>query len=204
MKRKRLTAAMGLGVATAALLTATPAGATWRPSRIIEVEPTSGPVGTTVTVSGDNCGGEAYIGLFKGTDWMDGLLLTGGTAEPEKRAWSGEIVVPDHVLFDQNQMVEPGEDYFVGAACVPYNHRPGDVREGLNYKDLADAFKLFKTTHNLRPDFYPYKPVDFEVTEAAEPVPTTTVPGEEEAPPVVSPGVAAPAQPIPGAPDYTG
>lgn len=203
MKRKRLTAAMGLGVVTAALLTATPAGATEAPSRIIEVEPTSGPVGTTVTVSGDDCGGEAYIGLFKGTGWKDGLLLTGGTAEPENRAWSGEIVVPDHVLFDQNQMVEPGEDYFVGAACVPYNHRPGDVREGLTVEDLADAFKFFKTTHDLKLDLYPYKPVDFEVTEAEAPV-SPTEPGEEEAPPVVSPGEAAPATPIPGAPDYTG
>jgi hypothetical protein len=195
MKRKRVYAAVGAGVAAAALLAATPAGATRLPSRIIEIDPTSGPVGTTVTVSGGECAGEAYYGLFKGTGWRDGLLLTADTAEPDDEgAWSGELVVPEDVLFDQTMTVEPGTDYFVGAACVPYDHRPGDVREGLTYDDLVDVFDWIKVRTNHKLDLYPYKPVPFEVTEpAAEP------PAEEPAAPE-----APPAVPVVTEPTYTG
>jgi hypothetical protein len=69
MRCKRVAAAATAGVAVAALLTGTPAGA--QELLPIDVSPTSGPPGTLITVSGEECIGEGGPGVVDVSVFFD-------------------------------------------------------------------------------------------------------------------------------------
>jgi hypothetical protein len=186
--RMRISLAAG-GAAAAFVLAGLPAGAQV-PQPTLDVAPTSGPIGTTITVSGGGCIlGEDPGGVdvaFVDTSVFDSdaifpLAVTSLTAG-EDGTWTAQLVVPASVSPDEGIVIDvvPGEDYVVVAAC---------------------SFGTSETGPEIV-----YESVPFDVT--GETVPTTppTDPGSLPEAPVTVPVSlqAQPATPVVGDPDYTG
>jgi hypothetical protein len=152
------------------------------------VDPTSGPVGTTIDVSGTACpGGQLYAWLFAGhgladaTAIVDEAYITADAAG----AWNGELVVYDTMLqfpfFTSEVDVVPGDGYSVQAVCF--------ITEDLG-NGVTRELSIFAD------------PVAFEIT------PGGTAPPRDNPP---TPSVvqqlrpqAQPATPVSGDPSYTG
>lgn len=95
----------------------------------LSVDPTSGPVGTTVNVSGSDCpNAEVEWALLAGTGLHDAHAIVDvwGSPTGEDGTWSGELFVYD-TMFElpddpEGDLVEvdtvPGADYFVVAFCI--------------------------------------------------------------------------------------
>jgi hypothetical protein len=147
MERKRMSAALIVGAAAGALLVAAPAGAG---APQLEVTPTSGPVGTTITVSGNLCGdGLAEFTLYMDVDGDEPLVIAQDDLDaPMDGTWSGELVVPATATLPGGDTVDilPGDGYSIGATCT-FSEQP------VKYDD-----------------------VDFEVTGSPTPTPSTTPP----------------------------
>jgi hypothetical protein len=159
----------------------------------ITVDPTQGPIGTTIRVSGSDCvGGEIEFALLAGTGLDDATgVIDGWVMSPATDGtWSGELLVYDTaILFTddiESEPVEvdvvPGADYFVVAACAFY---PEDVPEAPFPDEVIFS-----------------DPVDFEVTGGGTAPPRTDPPEVPSFIPLTP--VAQPASAVPGDPNYTG
>lgn len=174
MKHKRIAALIAGGLGTA-LAVAAPVGAQ---TPQMQADPTSGPAGTEITVSGDSCSHEnteAYVAVrfvdFFGTSGVEEVTVLEDTetVADEDGTWSATLDTPD---------TTPGP-YVIFAQCLEV------VSEG-------------------EPQiFVDYEAVEFEVTEGGtqpttpEPTtPTTTTPGATPTPP--------PAVPVEDDPPFTG
>ena len=152
----------------------------------ISVTPTSGPVGTTISVSGTDCdGGKVEFALLAGSglDDIDAIGDSGFTEPAEDGSWSGELLVYSTMFASTGDggeiEVVPGGDYFVAAACLFY---PTDVPEAPSPDEIIFS-----------------EPVDFDVTGGGT-VPRTDPPPDT----VLVPAQAAPATPVVGSLNYTG
>lgn len=152
----------------------------------MSVDPTSGPVGTHITVSGDGCTGQLHVGLYQApavrpdhssvivdsrSMQVDGPWRTGLWVTQNMFAWA-----PDQGY--QELPVVPG-DYFVRATCIP--------------DDMSGGGAIVSEA------------VPFEVTGPGEAPPRA----EPPQPPPAVPNAditlqAQPATPVVGDPDYTG
>lgn len=108
--RRAVIAAAG-GVAATALVGTLPVGAQAGPLLPISVTPSSGPAGTVVTVSGDDCIGEAGPGdlvvfLFDSTS-VEPIDIFGGTVA-EDGAWTFQL---------QFEATDPPGVYDFSATC---------------------------------------------------------------------------------------
>lgn len=156
------------------------------PTMSISVTPTSGPIGTTVAVSGTDCAGdEVEFALLAGTGIDDvTAIVDAWSMEPaDDGSWSGELLVYDTMIpatgDDAEIDVVPGGDYFVAAACVFY---PTDAPEAPSPDEI-----IFSDT------------VGFDITgdgtaPRSDPPPATEI----------VPAQAQPATPVAGNPSYTG
>jgi hypothetical protein len=154
----------------------------------LSVDPTSGPIGTTVSVSGTDCTGDVVeFALLAETGYDDTTAIVDAwSTEPaQDGAWSGELVVYDTMFLmpdgEEEADVVPGGDYFVAAACL---HYPEDVPEA----PTPDEITLSEA-------------VDFEITGDG------TAPPSDRPPATVITSVVPAAQPatlVAGDPDYTG
>ncbi|HEX5947792.1 MAG TPA: hypothetical protein VFY82_16015 [Acidimicrobiales bacterium] len=152
----------------------------------LSVTPTSGPVGTTISVSGTDCAGdEVEFALLAGTGIDDiTAIVDAWSMEPaDDGSWSGELLVYDTMIPAMGDGAEidvvPGGDYFVAAACVFY---PTDVPEAPSPDEI-----IFSDT------------VGFDITgdgtaPRSDPPPATEI----------VPAQAQPATPVAGNPSYTG
>ncbi len=154
----------------------------------LAVDPTSGPIGTTVSVSGTDCTGDVVeFALLAGTGYADTTAIVDAwSTEPaQDGAWSGELVVYDSMFLmpdgEEEADVVPGGDYFVAAACL---HYPDDVPEA----PTPDEITLSEA-------------VDFDITGDG-----TARPSDRPPATVITNVVPAAqsATPVAGDPDYTG
>ena len=179
------------GVAGAALLASVAlaggnAGAQEIPLSPLDVSPTSGPAGTTITVSGGSCAttdeglepvAVAFVFLWDG-ELNDEDILNGELATPEADgSWTTSFTFPDGH--------DPEATYLVSGFCV------GEAADPANNVLLAD-----------------YDAYDFDLTgpPPTEP-PVVTPPDLPPAAPVEpsdSPAPAPVATPVPGDPNVTG
>jgi hypothetical protein len=166
MKLPRIIAAIAAGMLATAWLAATPAAAQDEPLPL-DVDPTSGPIGTTIHVAGEDCP-DAHVGfaLLAGTSLEDVTALVDEDFIPtgEDGAWSGELLVWDtqFLLEDDSEVdVVPGEDYFVTAVCIL---EPVLVAEG----DEAAGPLTHVPDHVEEPEILFYEEVPFEVTDDEE------------------------------------
>jgi hypothetical protein len=187
--RMRISLAAG-GAAAALVLAGLPAGAQ-APPPTLDVDPTSGPIGTTITVSGTGClfGGDlgtADVALVDTSVFDTEAVFPvdfASVVANDDGTWTVQLVVPASISPTPDIVIDvvPGEDYVVAAACSI-----GDPAEG------GDEFV--------------YESVPFDVT--GETVPTTppTDPGTLPEAPVTVPvsPQAQPATPVVGDPSYTG
>jgi hypothetical protein len=165
----------------------------------LAIDPTSGPVGTTINVSGDDCTGDlVWFGLFSGFD-EDGAIVDLWWANPgSDGAWSDELFVYEAMVpfaeLDKDEPdvvpVEPGGDYYVGAWCEYYPDELGDIDEPVDGSGPAPDEIVFSDT------------IAFEVTAAGvaprtDPLPVNPVAVD------VRPQ-AQPATPVVADPTYTG
>lgn len=154
----------------------------------IAVDPTSGPIGTTISVSGTDCTGDTVeFALLAGTSLEDFThIVDAWTTEPaEDGSWSDELLVYETMfsaLDDTEVPVVPGADYFVIAGCAFY---PDD-------DDEAPPDEIIFS-----------EAVDFEITGDGTAPPRPEPPA---APSLIDPpgAPARPATPVSGDPDYTG
>jgi len=141
------------------------------------IDPTSGPVGTTISVSGDGCTGDRVAAvLFAGTDlehasaYVDHTMVDAAS----DGTWSGELIVYETMLgfsgFVDELPVIAGEDYAVTARC-----------------DYYDGESVLS------------EPIAFEVTGGGDAPPRPETP-----PPAILQPSAQAATPVAGSPDYTG
>jgi hypothetical protein len=173
----------------AAALAASPAGAGENPNPTLpwSATPTSGPPGTTVTVSGDGCSapdlsGVARIVLGDLTALAEGGTLVLATVEisaGSDGSWTGELVVPPGV--------DPSHSFIIGGVC----------QLSLAGQEPQDAGEYDGITFDVTGD----GPAPTEPTVPTEPT-TPTVPGEPPAEPEVP--TPPPATPIVDDPDFTG
>jgi hypothetical protein len=164
------------GVATAALMTFVAlaggsAGAQEEPGEFapLTVDPTSGPPGTVISVSGDGCATEdpalipvAFGFMFRLDDELteDDFLAAGDVEASPDGTWATSLTVPDG--FD------PEGIYAVGAVCAGIAETPEDDQL------LVD-----------------YEPVEFDLTGPPPTEPPVVTP--PDLPPVVPVAPAAPA-----------
>jgi hypothetical protein len=103
--RRAAVAALACVVASAVMSTA-PVAATDEPPDLT-VTPTSGPAGTVVTVSGDDCAFNS-ISIFL-VKLPSAVVAQSGTESSDNGTWSGTVTVP--------QGADPAADYVVTAQC---------------------------------------------------------------------------------------
>jgi hypothetical protein len=175
MRNKSVFALLSAGIGAAAVLVAAPAGAQ-EPEQPINVDPTSGGVGTVITVSGSGCSSEnpddapevdsilADEEFFFGEG--EGLVGDEGVVQAEDDGtWSGQLTVPADV--------DPGLSWFVSALCFA----GPEAQEPLAF----------------------YEIVEFDVTGPPTTTPPTTPPATTPPTPT-----APPAVPVVEEPDFTG
>lgn len=146
------------------------------PIEQVEVSPTSGPPGTVIAISGENCISTATGSPAAIVD----IELVGDSAEAfvsvahfdvHEGAWSAQLTVP--------AQADPDDVFTLTAAC-----------KALGPED--DHIPVFD-----------YQPVEFDVTAAPTPSPSTTPP--TTTPPTAAPTpTAPPAEPIVARPTFTG
>lgn len=141
------------------------------------IDPASGPVGTTIRVSGDGCAGTRVAAmLVAGTDLEHARAYIDHTmVDPASDGtWSGELIVYETMLefsgFVDELPVVAGEDYAVTARC-----------------DYYDGESILS------------EPIAFEVTGGGDAPPRPEAPSSA----ILQPS-AQPATPVAGSPDYTG
>jgi hypothetical protein len=152
----------------------------------VSVDPTSGPIGTTVSVSGTDCAGDTVdFALLAGTGLEDitAVVDSWSTEPAEDGTWSGELLVYDTMALPTDELVDvvPGGDYFVAAACAFY---PSDAPDAPSPDHLIFS-----------------EPVDFDITGDG------TAPRTDPPPPTAITDIqtqAQPATPVVADPDYTG
>lgn len=153
----------------------------------LAIDPTSGPVGTTINVSGDDCTGDVvWFGLFSGSD-EDGAIVDLWWAIPgPDGAWSDELLVYEAMVpfteLDKAEPavvpVEPGGGYYVGAWCEYYPDELGDIDEPgdgsgpapdeIVFSDTI-AFEVTAAGVAPRTDPLPVNPVAVDVRPQAQP-----------------------------------
>jgi len=176
------------GVA-AALLGTTPAGAQSRVEPTMAVTPTSGPIGTSITVTGTGCEGpDVRLELFVGSLLtVDGLVDVGTTETNPDGTWTSELRVwKEHFDYSTGETlgpVVPGSGYFVHAECGQFLDDPDE------YWRMVSGYDI----------------VPFEVTASSDAAPTapTTEPARSDRPGAGPPPVALPATPVKATPNYT-
>jgi hypothetical protein len=96
MKSRRAALVATTGLALAAALFAAPAGAQESEFAPLDITPTSGPAGTSITVSGDDCGGEQAFNAFVQVYFANetDVLNAVETEIAETGSWSTQIQVP--------------------------------------------------------------------------------------------------------------
>ena len=152
----------------------------------IAVDPTSGPIGTTVSVSGTECTGDAVefaLLAGQGLEDISAIVDAWSTAPADDGSWSGELTVYDTMIPAEGQDeidVVPGDDYFVAAACAFY---PDDVPDAPSPDHIIFS-----------------EAIDFEITGDGT-APRTDAPPETVIVPVVE---AQPATAVVADPRYTG
>ena len=154
----------------------------------LAVDPTSGPVGTTINVSGVDCTGDlVWFGLFSGSAEDDGAIVDLWWANPgPDGAWSDELLVyeamvpfaelgnaePDVVP------VEPGGNYFVSAWCEYYPDELGEIDEPVEGSGptpdeivFSDTIAFDVTAGGVAPrtDPLPVNPVATDVRPQVQP-----------------------------------
>jgi hypothetical protein len=153
----------------------------------LAIDPTSGPVGTTINVSGDDCTGDlVWFGLFSGFD-EDGAIVDLWWANPgSDGAWSDELFVYEAMVpfaeLDKDEPevvpVEPGGDYYVGAWCEYYPDELGDIDEPVDGSGPAPdeivfsdtiAFEVTAAGVAPRTDPLPVNPVATDIRPQAQP-----------------------------------
>jgi hypothetical protein len=148
-----------------ALVGVSPAGAQEEPETLgpVAVNPTSGPSGTVISVSGEGCDGdasgfEAWLTLvaYDPDHGVPFTVLDESVVVPENGDWSGELTVPDGA--------DPDVDTYVLAECT-YDEGEGYLGE--------------------------YDSVPFDVTGETTATTATTAPEAPQAPAPVAP-VATP------------
>jgi hypothetical protein len=177
MRHKGVFALIAAGIGAAAVLVAAPASAQ-EPELPLTVEPTSGGVGTVITVSGADCSGgpddapevDFVLGdeeLFFGPG--DGVVADEDVVQAEDDGtWSGQLTVPGDA--------DPDATWFVTAACFASPEAEGVLAL--------------------------YELVEFDVTGPPTTTPTTPPPTTPTtAPP---PPEAPPAVPVVEEPIFTG
>jgi hypothetical protein len=129
MTIRRAALAASTGLALAAALFAAPAGAQEAEFLPLDITPTSGPAGTAITVSGDDCAPEQEFNAFvqvyfaNETDVLDAVETEiGGDG-----SWSTQISVPDGT--------DPAGTYAVFATCFVDNGE--DVEVNAEYEEVA-------------------------------------------------------------------
>ncbi|HET6953417.1 MAG TPA: hypothetical protein VFI47_23770 [Acidimicrobiales bacterium] len=187
-KFRRAAVAATAGVVASALMAGVPAGAQeGDPLPQLTVTPTSGPVGTQVTVGGAGCEPEDDEGIPE-PDVEFGLMefdfdtfeappkffaITPASLDGEGD-WSGTLVVPEGV--------DPDKDYWVVAICYPND--PGS--DGEQVSDFE--FVAFDVTG----------------TPTTPTTPTTPAPATTPGDPTPAAPTAAPATPVVAQPTFTG
>lgn len=187
MNRMRTSAVLAAGVVASAVLVGGPVAAQDDgPTPELTVNPTSGPIGTTIDVSGTECFG-TDVWFLLGNN-ADGYVVTDGDSVPDAEgAWGGQLEVPATYANEDgvDVAVVPGTNYVVTAQCLT----DGEVKDVL------------------------YEEIPFEVTGTTPPTtPPTTAPPVTTAPPATTPTTTAPvtttppaaAQPVTQAPAYRG
>jgi len=160
-----------------------------------EVDPTSGPVGTNIHVSGSDCpSGQMYVWLFKGAgvDPATGVIDAEAIVDeqyveaPPDGSWSGDLVVHDTMylfpLLTVEADVVPGRGFVVQAVCFLRHDLGGGVTR--IQAVYSEAF-------------------DFEITPGGTPPKQTDPPPVGPSAPDIQ-AQAPPATPVPGDPDFTG
>jgi len=179
MRHKGVFALIAAGIGAAAVLVAAPAGAQEPEELPLTVEPTSGGVGTVITVSGEGCTSpnpddapevDFVLGdeeLFFGPG--DGIVADEDVVQAEDDGtWSGQLTVPGDA--------DPDATWFVTAACFASPEAEGVLAL--------------------------YELVEFDVTGPPTTTPTTPPPTTPTtAPP---PPEAPPAVPVVEEPIFTG
>jgi hypothetical protein len=129
MKSRRAALVATTGLALAAALFAAPAGAQEAEFAPLDITPTSGPAGTSITVSGDDCGGEQAFNAFVQVYFANetDVLNAVETEIAETGSWSTQIQVPAGT--------DPAGTYSVFATCFVDNGE--DVEVNLEYEEVA-------------------------------------------------------------------
>ena len=129
MKSRRAALVATTGLALAAALFAAPAGAQEAEFAPLDITPTSGPAGTSITVSGDDCGGEQAFNAFVQVYFADQTQVLDAveTEIAETGSWSTQIQVPAGT--------DPAGIYAVFATCFVDNGEDVDV--DLQYEEVA-------------------------------------------------------------------
>lgn len=156
MTRTLIVGIAAAAVGTAASMVATPAGAQEGPLFPMQVSPTSGPAGSVIDVSGENCDLEEPVVYIDLVDVDTDEAVDSVDAFPDEAgSWAEELIVPEGV--------DPNHDYVVEAACAPF---PG-ASPDLWYESVD-----FEVTGDLTPTTGPSTPT----TEPATTEPPTAAP----------------------------
>lgn len=129
MKSRRAALVASTGLALVAALIAAPAGAQEAEFAPLNITPTSGPAGTSITVSGDDCGGEQAFNAFVQVYFANetDILNAVETEIAETGSWSTQLPVPAGT--------DPAGTYSVFATCFIDNGE--DVEVNLEYEEVA-------------------------------------------------------------------
>lgn len=180
MSKKRMAAFGAVGVGVLALV-APPASA----GDGFTVTPTSGPVGTVISISGTGCYDEGLPDRTVSMYLTNGLTGQTNLVTPDDNgAWSGHITVSGGL--------DPDLDYYVAASC--WGEILGDNGQVIQEYGPVD----FDVTGDGPVPTTPTTQPPTEPTTPTEP----TVPGEPPAEPEVP--TPPPATPIVDEPDFTG
>ena len=166
IRRAVIVASTGL-VLTAALVAA-PASAQEGPFAPISLNPTSGPPGTVITVSGEGCGEPGFPGSVEAYFGNEEELLAQGSGDAASDGtWSVQVTVPD--------ALDPAPLYLVTATC---------------FVDSGDG-----PQPDLDYDIVEFDVTDGTVTPPVTPPTTPTTPTTPATPPVAPAATPVPGDP---------